>query len=103
MTTRANIKITVLQVLDRLPAGYPQRGSALRAEARHGRYRPGHPGAGGPADDHLHHLHPHRGAQVRHHRRRPRPVITDMTIHDTIVTVASLALMAWIVYIVYRH
>ena len=26
-----------------------------------------------------------------------------MTIHDTIVTVASLALMAWIVYIVYRH
>lgn len=41
--------------------------------------------------------------QVRHHRRRPRPVITDMTIHDTIVTVASLALMAWIVYIVYRH
>lgn len=32
MTTRANIKITVLQVLDRLPAGYPQRVSALRAE-----------------------------------------------------------------------
>ena len=31
MTTRANIKITVLQVLDRLPAGYPQRVSALRA------------------------------------------------------------------------
>lgn len=32
MTTRANIKITILQVLDRLPAGYPQRASALRAE-----------------------------------------------------------------------
>lgn len=32
MTTRANIKITVLQVLDRLPATYTQRVSALRAE-----------------------------------------------------------------------
>ena len=32
MTTRANIKITILQVLDRLPAAYTQRVSALRAE-----------------------------------------------------------------------
>lgn len=32
MTSRANIKITILQVLDRLPAGYPQRASALRAD-----------------------------------------------------------------------
>lgn len=32
MTSRANIKITILQVLDRLPAGYPQRESALRAD-----------------------------------------------------------------------
>ena len=31
MTTRANIKITILQVLDRLPAAYTQRVS-LRAE-----------------------------------------------------------------------
>ena len=32
MTTRANLKITILQVLDRLPAAYTQRVSALRAE-----------------------------------------------------------------------
>ena len=33
MTTRANIKITVLQVLDRLPAGYPQRVAIQELEA----------------------------------------------------------------------
>ena len=32
MTTRANIKITVLQVLDRMPIGYPQPVTALRAD-----------------------------------------------------------------------
>lgn len=32
MTNRANIKITILQVLDRLPATYTQRASALRAD-----------------------------------------------------------------------
>lgn len=32
MTARANIKITILQVLDRLPSTYAQRASALRAE-----------------------------------------------------------------------
>lgn len=34
MTTRANIKITILQVLDRLPAAYTQRVSALRYPPR---------------------------------------------------------------------
>jgi len=32
MTTRANIKITVLQVLDRMPIGYPQPVTALQAD-----------------------------------------------------------------------
>ena len=110
MTTRANIKITILQVLDRLPAAYTQRVSALRAEvsldmspSRNCRYRPGHPGAGGPAPDHVHHLPYHRRAQVRHHRRRPRPAYPDMTITDAIVSIAALILIGFINYIIYRR
>ena len=78
MTTRANIKITILQVLDRLPAAYTQRVSALRAEVSLDMS----PSPGTADIDlairELEALPYHRRAQVRHHRRRPRPAYPDM-------------------------